>query len=960
MPNLNSNVNIKRHENLWIIDPNGDGSNAVNLEDLNISVELEVLERGDEPIIYSDSNVTTTKSVANQATRISFIDGTGKEEKYLTTHYTELNTNFNKDNKDLGTLGIETIDISFNTSYVPIVKIRFKDIRGRLFELGDDSPYAFLFKMPYPIFYLTVKGYFGKPVQYALHMTKFNGNLDNETGSFIITCDFIGYTYAFLADLLMGVLKGIPFTEEGKKLIPNINGFTSFEELFVIVKKLEGFITKFRNEDPRLKALTIYDNLNTILNEIEETIVRDMDNIFNEDFKSLKETNINTSQYLYYSLNNSLKYADKLKKEYESSTLELVKKFNAVNDTSGDTKKYNLNIDDFKLDGDGIFIDGFNSFNFFKSNDIQAQSLNNGDIYPVRTPLTFLEFQESEFINNYNIFKTTGDKNIDIFKQKMYDNTVEIIKLKSRLNNNELKDSYAGLGWYVLDIRLVLEKLNILKETIKNDFDENKKAVTTDFTKAINTFLISLGTNFDASIGSLFKILCQHVDLFISVIKKIEENIENDRKNGNRKISEADKNNFTQYVDEGGATQISVGAFPEYIENEFNDGENALVETWLGSNDKFYDYQEVIFINDLYNSMMKAAKKDRELVSGIFNQTKGWFPVNPLETLAFNSENKNPWEGVADSNIQPVMKLVLQRMSIYLSYTNKNLTIPEVTNVAKIEANQLYNALINIKTKKGVIPDNSSNDQITKQLILYYGDSIDDFGKIGETNGLRLFKNGSDLIYHHDASIKLIGTPTSDKLLLETPEFIPLYQDDATLKSEKNTLNTAEGRNLFIGTFISNIISSVPTNTGILSQENVGSFIKIINKGEYKRDLNYDTYIDGGGDGIVNKLSEDSLISENSNLVGGVYRTHEFTQYKTGEQLTPLYRQFYNESIRSKLINRDLNPVSGFTFEKAQKMAHFLIKNLIYLGLDYIIIKIMNMQKHFYFYIRYHLTDLLI
>src|SRR5690606_23308493 len=141
----------------------------------------------------------------------------------------ELTTDFGK-NKDVGSLGIETIDISFNTSYVPIVKIRSKDIRARLFELGTESPYSFLFKMPYPIFYLTVKGYYGKPVKYALHLTKFNGELDNDTGIFIITCDFVCYTYAFLSDLLMGILKAIPYTEIGSNLITS-KEFTTFEPL---------------------------------------------------------------------------------------------------------------------------------------------------------------------------------------------------------------------------------------------------------------------------------------------------------------------------------------------------------------------------------------------------------------------------------------------------------------------------------------------------------------------------------------------------------------------------------------------------------------------------------------------------------------------------------------------------------------------------------------------------------
>jgi len=208
---MNGSKNYKELKNLLVVDPNPCDMESVALEDLSIAVELEVYQRNNEIVIFDNSTEKTfSQGIKTNKTRISLIDnnnGKDGDKTYLNTNYTELNTSFNKENEDFGGLGIENIDISFNASLAPMVKIKFKDIRGKLFEQGNKSPYSFLFKMPYPIFYLTIKGYYGQPIQYALHMLKFSAALDGETGSFIISCEFIGYTYAFLTDMLMGYLK---------------------------------------------------------------------------------------------------------------------------------------------------------------------------------------------------------------------------------------------------------------------------------------------------------------------------------------------------------------------------------------------------------------------------------------------------------------------------------------------------------------------------------------------------------------------------------------------------------------------------------------------------------------------------------------------------------------------------------------------------------------------------------
>jgi hypothetical protein len=94
-------TNHKKLNRLLVVDPNPCGKDSMNLEDLSISVELEVFNRDDDVIFYDTTTETTNVDVSSgKATRVSFIDSGDKGESFLTTHYTELGTKFNKENAD--------------------------------------------------------------------------------------------------------------------------------------------------------------------------------------------------------------------------------------------------------------------------------------------------------------------------------------------------------------------------------------------------------------------------------------------------------------------------------------------------------------------------------------------------------------------------------------------------------------------------------------------------------------------------------------------------------------------------------------------------------------------------------------------------------------------------------------------------------------------------------------------
>ena len=112
---------------------------------------------------------------------------------------------------DNGLLGITSIRVTTNTSFIPTVSMELEDIQGRaLFQLGDNSPYAAFFNLPYPPFYLTLKGYYGQAIKYQLNLKTFNARFNSFSGNYSISLEFVGYKFNILNEISMGHLLAAP------------------------------------------------------------------------------------------------------------------------------------------------------------------------------------------------------------------------------------------------------------------------------------------------------------------------------------------------------------------------------------------------------------------------------------------------------------------------------------------------------------------------------------------------------------------------------------------------------------------------------------------------------------------------------------------------------------------------------------------------------------------------------
>jgi len=112
---------------------------------------------------------------------------------------------------DNGLLGITQITIQTTSSFIPTVRIELEDVQGKaLFELGNNSPYAAFFNLPYPQFNLTLKGYYGQAIRYVLNLEKFNARFNSFSGNYQVSLEFKGYKFNILNEIAMGHLLALP------------------------------------------------------------------------------------------------------------------------------------------------------------------------------------------------------------------------------------------------------------------------------------------------------------------------------------------------------------------------------------------------------------------------------------------------------------------------------------------------------------------------------------------------------------------------------------------------------------------------------------------------------------------------------------------------------------------------------------------------------------------------------
>jgi murein DD-endopeptidase MepM/ murein hydrolase activator NlpD len=247
---------------IFIDDPNNVNINTnfangiAQYQDMNIYVDLSAERRGRTVIVKGSGGGVVTTENELHVNFLGYNDNVNNPDRFkFTTNYYDGSTASNEIQYE--SFGISSVKVSISSSFVPQVNIQFIDIRGLSFFNQENSPYRILFDFPPPIFRLRIKGYYGRALEYKLHLVKYTSEFKSENGNFVIDASFIAMTFAPLTDVLFRYATNAPFIgiEDVSVLTskPSVHPVNTYD----FILKLKNFYStqseKIKNSDTQKK-----------------------------------------------------------------------------------------------------------------------------------------------------------------------------------------------------------------------------------------------------------------------------------------------------------------------------------------------------------------------------------------------------------------------------------------------------------------------------------------------------------------------------------------------------------------------------------------------------------------------------------------------------------------------------------------------------------------------------------
>ena len=242
---------VKKIGKIRYIEPNdflndyGTDNIVQAYENYSISVDLIVKKPNRLTLTSSDKTFTMDTNYTDENSlggkKFSFFSGTNgfMTDTPGTIVYSDiLNGDMDGVNENLG---ITNIHITYNSYFYPEVSVTFTDVRGsalmmpqeenyrreyvnnvdqkngrdKTFDVSVESFFSALFAFPSPEFVLSVKGFYGKKIEYSLIVKDFKSSFNASTGNFDARVDFVGKMYGVYTDIPMAYLIIAPYCKYG-------------------------------------------------------------------------------------------------------------------------------------------------------------------------------------------------------------------------------------------------------------------------------------------------------------------------------------------------------------------------------------------------------------------------------------------------------------------------------------------------------------------------------------------------------------------------------------------------------------------------------------------------------------------------------------------------------------------------------------------------------------------------
>lgn len=597
-----------------------------NPEDLNVGVyfEVDVQKRGS-----FDSG--TYKGEASFGFKP--VNVFGGEDNLITTSYSDITMLELSNGGNTESIGIESINIKYNSWYFPEVNIKFVDVRGNaLFnpmEMTNDpnsnaqgSFLSCLFMFPYPIFKITIKGYYGKPVTFNMTVRDVRANLNPQSGNFEISVNFIGYMYSYLTDVPMRYLFAAPYIkyDNVSSDLGKFHKGTSDENIPIPT------FTEFIGE--MSKGIESMEN-NSEITKAKETIgkcgsAKDHIGNIKNSYNGVKNLIIN-SCIIYDNNVEVTSVEDFFNKTDISQPFEIVYK--------GDEEEIVKNTPLSSL------VDGLNSY--VSSVQMNWEALKQTDlVYEEKDIQMILNPIFHEEVNNF-----PNDKH-----NHFLDND-EYLKVKFYMN-------------YVSDMKLLENILGIAGEKSSKATSALEKAEEDVFNNTLS---------WRPTISNVFQMTLAHLDKFYENVSRCISNIENS--NDSRLLSELDVE--TDCNTHG--SELTVFPFPAFYDNE-----NKYL--WIG-NTNAHNYPERYLVEHIINGSQLARDDMKEKLAQYdqnFNATFV-YPQKGIPTLLYDVFYGNPYHldnidfvnlvtSPNDKELPEAAKIFVKRFLLKYYYYNESLT----------------------------------------------------------------------------------------------------------------------------------------------------------------------------------------------------------------------------------------------------------------------------------------------
>lgn len=667
------------YENIFLIDPNsvtaddgGKEDRYVKQENLIMYANLECKLSPRSKLIYGVANDQVGSSTVTVG-KINFLKPNNKdflENNYLSellgtdekvntarsvNYQNQKNQEFfnfndnltnNRNIVDNGFLGITNIQMRTNASFVPTVTITLVDVKGRaMFEQGNNSPYAAFFSLPYPIFYLTLKGYYGKAVQYPLLLQKFNSSFDNTSGNFIVTLTFIAYKYGPFGDITMGEILALPhmyttkFTTTSQTNTSNSNnskvvdvqtsqrGYQKMVELYdryrksesplikdlpnitlqELLYKLDKFVQDVLNNTGKvdLQPLTNCDNFISTLEKFQG-------DVYFYTGQSWFDKNINKPNFLIDKKNNEYRYFT-FKDEINTQQ----GKIDSITELKKIISQYNEELNKINI-GVSSNIDIKDFYVSFSLSEIDLEKT-----YKARTG------------------KEPNDDGFTAFTNSLTNSITNGVAIN--LNGGDFKENQYFVFEGVPNDNTFITKTNDLKRKAIEKREENEKKFSEELVKLLEN--PNTGIGFRPTIRNIISVLVVSVEAFYSLLDDVHRKAYDKRFEKGRKSQYTENdfncNNTSQTIDEA-----IIYPWPLFtVKKNTTSGDTSFEIGYPGDPKyqnavKSYDYSvwpEVEFVEEFAKAFAQRESLPNPYVSNQ-NETK---TVNRISLSTFDVPIKN-------------------------------------------------------------------------------------------------------------------------------------------------------------------------------------------------------------------------------------------------------------------------------------------------------------------------------